>query len=78
MPEPRERLELVAQMHADLGHSGEERTLAEIRRRYFWHDRTENVKAVIKRCQQCQLIRGNGSIHSGDEELKNIPVCDLF
>jgi hypothetical protein len=78
VPEPKDRLELVVQMHSDLGHSGEERTLAEICRRYFWHDRTENVRAVVKGCQQCQLIKGTGSIRSGDEELKSIPVCDLF
>jgi hypothetical protein len=28
VPEPKDRLELVVQMHRDLGHSGEERTLA--------------------------------------------------
>jgi hypothetical protein len=51
VPEPKDRLELVVQMHRDLGHCGEERTLAEICRRYFWHDRTENVRAVVKECQ---------------------------
>jgi hypothetical protein len=39
---------------------------------------TENVRAVVKGCQQCQLTRGTGSIRSGDAELKSIPVCDLF
>jgi hypothetical protein len=78
VPEPKDRLELVVQMHSDLGHSGEERTLTEICRRYFWHDRTESVRAVVKGCPQCQLIRGTRSIRSGDEELNNIPVCDLF
>jgi hypothetical protein len=33
---------------------------------------------VVKECPQCQLIRGTGSIRSGDEELKSIPVYDLF
>jgi len=78
VPEPKDRLELVVQMHSDLGHSGEERTLTEICRRYFWHDRTKSVRAVVKGCPQCQLIRGTGSIRSGDEELKSIPVYDLF
>jgi transposase InsO family protein len=78
VPEPKDRLELVVQMHSNLGHSGEERTLTEICRRYFWHDRTESVRAVVKGCLQCQLIRGTGSIRSSDEELKSIPVCDLF
>jgi hypothetical protein len=38
VPKPGDRLGLVVQMHKDLGHSGEERTLTEICRRYFWHD----------------------------------------
>ncbi|CAK9214023.1 unnamed protein product [Sphagnum troendelagicum] len=37
VPEPEERLPLVRQMHEDIGHFGEQRTLVEVRRRYFWH-----------------------------------------
>jgi len=78
MPKPEERLSMVSQMHEDLGHVGEQRTLAEIRRRYFWHHRTEDVKMVVRSYQQCQLVKNEGSIHSGDEQLKSIPICDLF
>jgi hypothetical protein len=67
VPKPEERLSLVKQMHEDLGHFGEQRTLAEIRCRYFWHSRTIDVKTVIKGCQQCQLVKSSGSIRSGDE-----------
>jgi len=69
---------LVVQMHKDLGHFGEERTLAEVCRRYFWHSRIEDVKSVVRVCQQCQMVRRVGSIRSEDEELKSIHVCDLF
>ncbi len=78
MPRLEERRTLVVQMHEDLGHSGEQRFLAEICRRYFWHCRTEDVKSVVRSCQQCQLVKSEGSIRSGDERLKSIPVCDLF
>jgi hypothetical protein len=37
VPKPEERISLVSQMHEDLGHFGEQRTLVEIRQRYFWH-----------------------------------------
>jgi hypothetical protein len=50
VPRPEERRSLVLQMHEDLGHSGEQRLLAEIRRRYFWHSRTEDVKSVVRNC----------------------------
>ncbi len=36
------------------------------------------MKTVVRSCQQCQLVRSEGSIHSGDERLKSIPICDLF
>jgi hypothetical protein len=78
VPKPKERIKLMSQMHEDLGHFGEQRTLAEICRRYFWNNRTECVKAIMKMCQQCQMVKSVGNIRSGDEQLKSIPVCDLF
>jgi hypothetical protein len=69
---------LVVQMHEDLGHSGEERILVEVCRRYFWHNQTQDVKAVVRVCQHCQMVKRTGSIRSEDEELKSIAVCDLF
>jgi hypothetical protein len=53
VPKPEDRMGLVVQMHRDLGHFGKERTLAKVCRRYFWHNRTEDVKNVIRVCQQC-------------------------
>ncbi len=35
VPKPEERIKLVSQMHEDLGHFGEQKTLAEICRRYY-------------------------------------------
>ncbi len=78
MPKPKERVRLVSQMHEDLGLFGEQRTLAEICQRYFWHNRTEDVKTIVKMCQQCQLVRSTGSIRFEDENMKNIPICELF
>jgi len=40
--------------------------------------KTKDVKAVVRSCQQCQLVRSKGSIRSRDEQLKSIPICDLF
>jgi len=78
VPRSKDRLKLVTQMHEDLGHFGEQRTLVEICQRYFWNNRTECVKTIVKTCQQCQLVKSGGSIRSGDERLKSIPICDLF
>jgi hypothetical protein len=78
VPKHEERMSLVRRMHEDLGHSREQRTLAEIRRRYFWRSRTTDVKTMVRECQQCQLVKSSGSIRSGDEQLKSILICDLF
>ncbi len=78
VPRPADRMGLVVQMHEDLGHSGEKRILAEVCRRYFWHNRTQDVKAVVRVCQHYQMVKRTGSMRSEDEELKSIAVCDLF
>jgi hypothetical protein len=46
----KERMTLMIQMHEDLGHFGEQKTLAEIYKRYFWHNRMEDVKKIVKMC----------------------------
>jgi len=33
---------------------------------------------VVRSCPQCQLVKSEGSIRSGDERLKSITVSDLF
>jgi hypothetical protein len=66
IPKPEDRVSLVRRMHEDLGHFGEKRTLIEIRQRYFWHNRTVDVKAIVRGCQQCQLVRSSGSLCSGN------------
>jgi hypothetical protein len=78
VPKPDERRSLVLQMHANLGHSDEQRLLFEICRRYFWYCRTEDVRSMVRSCQQCQLVKSEGSVRSGDERLKSIPIYDLF
>jgi hypothetical protein len=50
VPRPEERVKLVTQMHKNLGHFGEQRTLAEICQRHFWSNRTECVKTVVRSC----------------------------
>jgi hypothetical protein len=50
VPRPEDHMGLVIQMHKDLGNFGEEKTLAEIYRRYYWHNKIEDVKIVVKIC----------------------------
>jgi hypothetical protein len=70
VPKLEERMALVVQMHEDLRHFGEQRTLAEICYRYFWHNRLKDVKTIVRMCQHCQMVKRVGNMCSEDEEMK--------
>jgi hypothetical protein len=38
VPKPKERKVLVRNIHEEIGHFSEGRTLAEVKKRFFWHD----------------------------------------
>jgi hypothetical protein len=69
---------LIEKIHEEIGHFGAMWTLAEVKKRFFWRDRTEVVKKFIKACEKCQLAKQFKNIKSGIEEMKSIPICDLF
>lgn len=77
VPKPKKKEKIVNDIHAKIGHFNEQKTLAEVKRRYFWHDRTKSEK-LVQECKQCQLVKKFGSIQFGIEKLKNISFCDLF
>jgi hypothetical protein len=50
MPKLKERHVLVKNIHEEIGHFNERRTLAEVKKRFFWHDRTKFVRMVVRQC----------------------------
>ncbi len=78
VPKPKERHVLVKSIHKEIGHFSERKTLAEVKKRCFWHDETKLVRMVVRQCQHCQLAKSLGNIRFGIEEMKSIPICDLF
>jgi len=78
VPKFEERKVLVRDTHEEIGHFSEGRTLAEVKKRFFWHDRIKTVRVVVRQCQCCQLAKSLGSIRLGIEEMKNIHVYDLL
>jgi hypothetical protein len=44
---------LVENIHEEFGHFSEGRTLAKVKKRFFWHDKIESVKVVVRQCQCC-------------------------
>jgi hypothetical protein len=41
VPRPAECKMLIEKIHEEIGHFGATRTLVEVKKRFFWHDRTE-------------------------------------
>jgi hypothetical protein len=54
------------------------KTLAKIKKRFFWHDKIEFVKSFVKSCEKCQIAKQFGNMRSGIEEMKNILIFDIF
>jgi hypothetical protein len=69
---------LIENIHEEIKHFGAMWTLAQIRKRFFWHDKTKVVKKFIRACEKCHLARQSKNMRSGIEHMKRIPICILF
>ncbi len=68
---------LVEKIHEEIRHFGEMWTLIEVKKRFFWHDRTKFINKFIRICEKCQLARQSRNMKSGIEKMKNIHICDF-
>ncbi len=48
---------LIKKIHEEIRHFRAMRTLAEVKKRFFWHDRTEAIKKFISAYDKCWLAR---------------------
>jgi len=39
------------------GHTGMTRTLAKIKRHYYWKNMTRHIKEYLRRCHKCQMSK---------------------
>jgi hypothetical protein len=44
-------------LHKEIGHFNEGRTLAEMNQRYFWHNMIIDVKMMARIYKQCQMVK---------------------
>jgi hypothetical protein len=51
VPKPKECKQIIVDLHDEIGHFGEGRTLAEMNKRYFCHNFFEDVKAIVHSCK---------------------------
>jgi hypothetical protein len=78
-PKLEEKHVLVKNIHEEIGHLSEGRTLAKVKKRFFFGMTEHNhVRMVVRQCQRCQLAKSSGNIKFGIEEMKSIIVYDLF
>jgi hypothetical protein len=69
---------LIEKIHEEIRHFGAMQTFVEVKKRFFWHDRTKVVKKFISACDKNQLAKQYVNMKSCIEEMKSIPICDLF
>ncbi len=43
----------IHNIHKEIRHFSEQRTLVEVKKRYFWHNKTEFVRKVVRTCKRC-------------------------
>jgi hypothetical protein len=73
-----ERRIVIEKIHEEIRHFGELWTFAKIIKHFFWHEKIESIKAFVKACDKCQLAKQFHNMRFGIEEMKSIPICDLF
>jgi hypothetical protein len=47
VPRPNACQQLILDLHNEIGHFNEGKTLLKVNRCYFWHNRTKEVKAMV-------------------------------
>ncbi len=51
VPRLAKRRMLIEKIHEQIGHFGAMQTLAEVKKRFFWHDKIKVVKKFIRACE---------------------------
>ena len=75
VPPPGERLGLVRQVHIQAMHLGVRRTQQLTMRRWYWYTLRQDVRLVIRTCEEC--ARRNIAFHSDDPELHCLVIMEL-
>jgi uncharacterized protein YcfL len=48
VPKLEERKVPVKNIHEEIGHFNKRKTLVEVKKRFFWHDKTKTMRTVVK------------------------------
>lgn len=78
------RVEIINQVHMEMGHQGAYKVLKYIRDRFFWTGMTRRVKQVIKVCHDCQVTKSETVKYVGPcrsiitENIGDLVMVDLY
>jgi transposase InsO family protein len=75
VPRPDQRLQLVRQVHEDLGHFGVRRTHSMLQGQYWWMGMQQEVATYVGRCEVCDRVRSNFNTLS--PQLQPLPIMGL-
>jgi hypothetical protein len=73
---PEEHKQVIIDLHEKIGLFGKGHTFAKVKKRYFWHNKIEDVKTIVHSYKLCQLVKIIDNIRSTAKDLKSIPVWD--
>ena len=69
------RNELLHGYHSDMGHLGQERTVADLRLKYWFPNLIRTTRAFIKECIPCQ--RAKRDYHANNPKMQPLPIRDI-
>ena len=72
---PNQRLQLVRQVHEELGHFGVRRTHSMLQNQYWWVGMHQQVAAYVGKCKVCDRVRS--SFNNLSPQLKPLPIMGL-
>ncbi len=75
VPRPEQRLQLIRQVHEDLGHFGVRRTHSMLRGQYWWVGMQKEVATYVGRCEVCDRVRS--SFNTLSPQLQPLPIMGL-
>jgi len=75
VPRPDQRLQLIRQVHEDLGHFGVRQLHSMLRGQYWWMGMQQEVAAYVGRCEVCDRVRS--SFNTLSPQLQPLPIMGL-
>ena len=78
VPRPAEREALISQMHLNIGHLGQKRTIHAMSQMYWWHGLNTDVIRVLSACRSCRRANASGGMAQRDMQTASPDEYGIF